>query len=93
MFRSTNISEVTMDPFPSNPIHGNISLGKHGMEGLFDPGPDICASLIFTPYIALPMKYFCVSSHNKLSGIFLLKYSQKPKVKINIRAKAIPVYK
>ena len=73
-----------MEAFPANPIHGNISLEKHSMEGLFDPGPGISASLIFTPCIALPMKIFHVYSHNRLWGIHLVKNSQK-----NLKFKAI----
>ena len=55
MVNGANIPQVTMEAFPSNPINGNISLGKHSMEGLFDPGPGINTSLIFTPCIAVPM--------------------------------------
>ena len=87
MFKCANISQVTMKAFPANPIYGNISLGKHGMEGLFDPGPGISASITFTPCIGMPMKFFHVSSHNKLWRIFLVKTSKKPKVQINIQAK------
>ena len=28
MFKGANISQVTMEAFPANPIHGNILLGK-----------------------------------------------------------------
>ena len=39
MLKDDNISHITMEAFPANPIHGKISLGNHCMEGLFNAGP------------------------------------------------------